>query len=145
MADSLTEQILDAIVIALDAAGKPAAATINRSRRRAIEPEELPMISVYPIMEEVAKSSESRFAGKVQRRLRVQIKSRVQGEDHHLDPYRQWTLKALMSDPSLDDLTLEIIEESTEWDADDASDADYSVAAMNFIIRFVSSRFDLTA
>jgi hypothetical protein len=48
-----------------------------------------------------------------------------------------------MADQSLGGLALEIVEESTDWDADDATDADYSVAAVDFLVRYSTSRFSL--
>jgi hypothetical protein len=48
-----------------------------------------------------------------------------------------------MADQSLGGLALEIMEESTDWDADDATDADYSVAAVDFVVRYTTSRSNL--
>lgn len=143
MADSYTERILQAVVAALDGAGKPTGLTVNRSRRQSIEKAQLPMASVYPIREEVELATESRRSPITVRALRVQVKCRVVGDDQANDALRKWAVKAVMADQSLGGLSLEITEESTDWDADDASDADYSVAAVDFLVRYSTSRFDL--
>jgi hypothetical protein len=143
VADSYTERVLQAVVAALDGASKPAGVTVNRSRRQSIEKSQLPMISVYPIREEVARATDHRRSPLVERKLRVQVKCRVVGEDWDNDALRKWAVQSLMADQSLGALALEIIEESTDWDADDATDADYSVAAVDFVVRYSTSRFNL--
>lgn len=143
MADSYTERVLQAVVTALDGAGKPAGLTVNRSRRQSIEKDQLPMISVYPIREEVTRATDNRRSPLVERNLRVQVKCRVVGDDKDNDALRKWAVQSVMTDQSLGGLALEIIEESTEWDADDATDADYGVAAVDFVVRYSTSRFNL--
>jgi hypothetical protein len=143
VADSLTEQVLQAVVAALDGAGKPAGVTVNRSRRQSIEKDDLPMISVYPIGEEVTRATDNRRSPVVERRLRVEVKCRVVGDDQANDALRKWAVQSVMADQSLGGLALEIVEESTDWDADDATDADYSVAAVDFVVRYTTSRFNL--
>jgi hypothetical protein len=144
MADSRTEQILQAIVAVLDAEEKPGGVTVNRSRRQAVKPEELPMLSVYPVQEDVTRARENRLSMVVNRHLLFQVRCRAIGEDEELDPLRQWTVEALHADPSLGGLALEVLEESTKWNAEDASDSDYSVADMEFRVRYVTARDDLT-
>ena len=143
MADSYTERVLQAVVAALDGAGKPAGVTGNRSRRQSIEKSQLPMISVYPIREDVTRATDNRRSPLVERRLRVQVKCRVVGDDKDNDPVRKWAVQSVMADQSLGGLALEIMEESTDWDADDATDADYSVAAVDFVVRYTTSRSNL--
>lgn len=143
MADSYTERVLQAVVAALDGAGKPAGVTVNRSRRQSIEKSQLPMISVYPIREEVTRATDNRRSPLVERRLRVEVKCRVVGDDQDNDALRKWAVQSVMADQSLGGLALETTEESTDWDADDAADADYSVAAVDFVVRYSTSRFNL--
>jgi len=144
VADSYTERILQAVVAALDGAGKPAGLTVNRSRRQSIEKNQLPMISVYPIREEAQPATENaRRSPVMERNLRVQVKCRIAGDDKANDPIRKWAVQSVMADPSLGGLALGITEESTDWDADDATDADYSVAAIDFLVRYTTSRYDL--
>jgi len=144
MADSRTEQILQAIVTALDADGKPAGVTVNRSRRQAVEASELPMFSVYPLREDIQRATENRRSPLVSRSLLFRIRCRAAGQDEALDPLRQWAVAALHGDPSLDGLALEILEDSTEWVPADASEGDYSIAEMNFNVRYTTARGDLT-
>ena len=143
MADSITERILQAVVAVLDGTGKPAGVAVNRSRRQSIEKPQLPMISVYPVREEVTRATDNRRSPLVERRMRVQVKCRVVGDDQANDALRKWVVRSLMADQSLGGLALEISEESTDWDADDATDADYSVAAVDFVVRYTTSRFNL--
>ncbi len=143
MADSITELILQAVVTALDGSGKPVGVTVNRSRRQSLEKSQLPMISVYPIREEVTRATDNRRSPLVERRLRVQVKCRIVGDDQANDALRKWAVQSVMADQSLGGLALEIVEESTDWDADDATDADYSVAAVDFVVRYSTSRFNL--
>lgn len=143
MAVSYTERILQAVVAALNGANKPAGVTVNRSRRQSIEKSQLPMISVYPIREEVTRATDNRRSPLVERRVRVEVKCRVVGDDQANDALRKWAVQSVMADQSLGGLALEITEQSTDWDADDATDADYSVAAMEFVVRYSTSRFNL--
>lgn len=144
MADSFTERILQAVVTALDGVGKPAGLTVNRSRRQSIEKSQLPMISVYPIREDAQPATENaRRSPVMDRSLRVQVMCRIVGDDRANDLLRKWAVQSVMADPSLGGLALGITEESTDWDADDATDADYSVAAMDFLVRYTTSRYDL--
>jgi hypothetical protein len=101
------------------------------------------MISVYPIGEEVTRATDNRRSPVVERRLRVEVKCRVVGDDQANDALRKWAVQSVMADQSLGGLALEIVEESTDWDADDATDADYSVAAVDFVVRYTTSRFNL--
>ncbi len=140
MADTIREQIVKAIVAKLDAPGKPAATTVNRTRRRAVEPSELPMISVYDVREEVESATESRRSLLADRTLRVRVKCRAVGDDSAVDPLYSWAVKALKTDQSLGGLAVGLTEESTDWDTDDAGDADYSVSATDFLVRFTTSK-----
>jgi hypothetical protein len=144
MSESRTELILQAIVAALDGEGKPEGVTVNRSRRQAVNADELPMISVYPLREEVRKPADNRRSPVKDRHLFVGIRCRAQGLDDAVDPLRQWAVTALESDPSLGGLALDTGEESGEWAATDASDADFSVAEITFSVRYVTARADLT-
>lgn len=144
MAESRTEQILQAIVNALEGEGKPSGSTVNRSRRQAVNPDELPMFSVYPLREDKKRATENRRSPILDRRLLFRVRCRAQGQDEALDPLRQWAVAALATDLSLGGLALEVLEEEEEWAAADASDADYSVAEMSFSVRYQTARGDLT-
>jgi len=144
MADSRTELIIQAIVAALDAGGKPSGSTVNRSRRQAVEPSELPMFSVYPMAEETKLARENRLSGVADRTLSVRIRCRAAGTDEQLDPLRQWVVAAMHTDPSLGGLAINTVEQSADWAAADASDADYSVCEMDFSVRYTTARADLT-
>jgi hypothetical protein len=143
MADTITETIMKRIVTALDGAGKPAGLTVNRSRKRPKSISEMPMISVYAIEESVKRATENRTSPLVVRDLRVRIVRRAKGTDDNLDVLRAWSVKAVMADMSLGGITLGIDEVANQWDADDATDQEYSADASEFIVWYRTSRFDL--
>ena len=101
------------------------------------------MVSIYAVREEVARATANRTSPTVDRTLRVQVRSRVKGQDDVLDPLRAWVVKAVMVDRSLGGLALGITEDSTDWETDDASDADYSIASVDFLIRYTTNAGDL--
>jgi hypothetical protein len=144
MAESRTEQILQAIVNALDGGGKPSGLTVNRSRRQAVNVDELPMLSVYPLREDKKRATENRRSPIMDRRLLFRVRCRAEGQDEALDPLRQWVISALGADLSLGGLAIEVAEEDEEWAAADASEGDYSVAEMTFSVRYQTARGDLT-
>lgn len=143
MAKTRGENIVLFLLDALQGVGKPPNLNVNRSRRRPVETDELPMVSIYAVREEVARATANRTSPTVDRTLRVQVRSRVKGQDDVLDPLRAWVVKAVMVDRSLGGLALGITEDSTDWETDDASDADYSVASMDFLVRYTTNAGDL--
>lgn len=143
MANSRGENILIFLLAALNGAGKPPDLTVNRSRRRPLDNAELPMLSLYAVREEVARATSSRTSPTVERTLRVQVRCRVVGQDDAVDPLRAWAVKAVMADRSVGGLALATTEDSTEWEADDASDADYSIGSVDFLIRYTTNAGDL--
>ncbi len=142
MADSIRERILAAMVAALNAAGKPAGLTVNRSRRQSIETVQLPMMSVYFAGQENSLPGENRRAPLMDRQMNVHVISRVIGADIALDPLYKWTVKALMTDQTLGGLALAITETSSEADTDDTSDADRTVETIVFRVRYITNRVD---
>ncbi len=144
MADSRTEQIIQAIVTALDGEGKPAGVTVNRSRRQSVAPDELPMLSVYPVSEKVQTATENRRSPVVTRNFVARIRCRAAGLDDQLDPLRQLAVAALNANPSLGGLALGVFEEEATWAAADASDDDFSVCELDFRIWYATARGDLT-
>ncbi len=143
MANTRGENILLFLLAALNGTGKPFGVTVNRARRRPVDNAELPMISLYMVREEVQRATSNRTSPTVERHLRIQVLARVVGQDKDLDPFRAWVVKAIMADKGIGGLALGITEESTDWDAEDASDADYSVAATDFVIRYTTNVGDL--
>ncbi|KKM22239.1 hypothetical protein LCGC14_1627390 [marine sediment metagenome] len=143
MANTRGENILIFLAAALNGAGKPPGLTVNRARRRPLDNAELPMMSLYPVREEVARATSSRTSPTVERTLRVQVRCRAVGQDAAVDPLRAWAVKAVMADRSLAGLALATTEDSIEWESDDASDADYAIASVDFLIRYTTNAGDL--
>lgn len=132
------------MIAALDGPGKPAGVTVDRLRRQAVEPGELPRISVYPLDEAVTRAPPNRGSAKADRLLRIAIVSRVQGTDEALDPLRQWVAAVMASPALLAGLAVAVDEKATDWEAVEDSERDYSVAASDWEIRYVTRSNDLT-
>lgn len=151
MPDSRTEQILQAVLAALDGPGKPAAASVDRNRRQPVEAAELPRISVERLDESVAGAGNSRLSPLADRRLRIAVVSRVAGPDADLDPFSQWAVTALgstdgaITDPALRALAVAIEEQAVDWEYDEDAHFDYSVEARMFEIRYGTLAGDLAA
>lgn len=139
-----TELLMQAVVAALDGAGKPAGAVVDRNRRQPTAASELPRISVERLDEGVEKATASRSSPLVDRRLRIAVVSRIAGADAALDPFSQWAVQALMADQSLGGLAAGIDEQAVNWEYDEDSQVDYSVEARTFQIRYVTRAGDLT-
>jgi hypothetical protein len=144
MADSRTELILQAVAAALDGAGKPAGLTVCYQRRQAVEPGELPILLIDPVREDPKRATESRFCKVTDRWLQFRVRCRAEGDFSALDPLRQWAVAALLSNPSLGGLALEMEEQPTEWEDADASDTDYFQADLLFRVRYTTARNNLT-
>jgi hypothetical protein len=142
MAESIRERILQAIFNALDGPGKPAGLKVTRSRRQAIEKDELPLMSVELGDTENTVPGENRRAPLLESQTDVLVISRVLGLDTALDPLYRWARLAIMADPSLGGLALGITEVSSRVDTDDTPDADRTVETTIFRVRYVTSRFD---
>ncbi|HET7552195.1 MAG TPA: hypothetical protein VFK04_12965 [Gemmatimonadaceae bacterium] len=141
---SRRDQILAAVVAILNGAGKPADTTVERYRTLPLTTEGA-WILVYPMIEatERAPTPSGRLA---RRKLRVRCECRAQGEqvDQVLDPLLLWTVKALMADPSLGGVAINVQEEATQWDAEDA-DKVYGAAAVDFTIDYQTAAADPSA
>ena len=143
---SIREQIIQAVVAALDGSGKPAGLTVHRYRTRPLEKDDLPAQVVYPAGTGGAVAETVRLYGgtnDVLRELRVRIESRVMGAqpDQLLDPLYIWAVKAVMSDPTLGGLAHEIREEATSFDAVEFEQP-VGASATDIIVEYVTSQDD---
>ena len=144
---SIREQIIQAVVTALDGAGKPQGLTVHRYRTRPIEKDKLPAQVVYPSGSggSVAETTSlyGGMADDVLRELRVRVESRATGEpaDQALDPLYLWSVRSIMADPTLGGLAFSIREEATSFDAAEFEEV-IGAAATDFIVEYVTSRDD---
>jgi hypothetical protein len=141
MADSYAKQILVKFESLLNTgANKPAGVTVARSRRRPSEPGELPLYLIRPSKEQVQKIGSNVNASAVERTLDVLVTLRAQGNDDALDLHRDYVVRTLMADPGLGGLAIEVTEDEHDWEAEDASDADYAEDVIKFAVRYKTPR-----
>lgn len=137
---SLREQIVQDAVAALGGAGKPTGLRVHRSRTRPIESDTLPAVVVFLLGETAEPETHD---GDVLRRLRLAVECRAAGEvpDQQLDPLVVWAVQVLKTDAALQARVRQIEEESTEWQAEQASKV-YGAAAVVFEITYTTAAED---
>ncbi len=141
---SRRNDVIAAVVAALGGAGKPAGTTVERYRTMPITTAGL-WILVYPIAENVERAPTK--SGRLARRsLVVRCECSAQGEpvDEQLDPLVLWAVQALMADPSLGGVAINVQEELVQWEAAD-DDKVYGRAAVDFTIDYQTAAADPSA
>ncbi len=118
---SIRDQILTAIVTALNGAGKPAGVTVRRFSMAKIEPDQQPLVEVYPGKDIAQDAPKGRPV--VMRTLAVILDVYAIGDpvDQEIDPVLCWVTEALNADRSLGGLALDLREKSAEWDGEMAA------------------------
>jgi hypothetical protein len=140
---SRRSQILDAVVTALDAAGKPTGVTVSRTRANPLEDAELPAMVVARV-QEIAPRGDGSRGYKAKRVLTVRVECRVvaatDGEtlEDALDPLTSWAVVALMTDPTFGGLAVNTQETVTQWATADAH-AVHGAAAVDFEITYITA------
>lgn len=139
---SLTDKILAFIATAIvnAATTQGVTVTVERSRRRPSEASELPLITVRPLKEPVEKIGTGIRVAGVRRFLHFAVVVRVVGLDANLDPFRTLVINAVMADLTAGGICSEINELEHDWEADDASDADYSQDVIIFAAEYQTAR-----
>ncbi len=139
--------ILVEIVARLDAVGKPADVTVHRSRTRPIDKDALPAMVVYLLEETTESRSSGRHKARRRSKVRVECRVAVAADDETtlpddaVDPLLSWAVRSLLADPTLGGLAIEVIEESTTWDAEE-SDRVYAAAAVDFTVDYITAAGD---
>jgi hypothetical protein len=147
---SRRDSLLDAIVAALGAAGKPASLTIDRQRSVPLAQSQLPSQSVYAIAEEVKTGPARGLDNKrlARRYLQVCVETRVDASgstpDQALDPYVAWAVKAVCGTQQLASIAHDVQELGTTWDQDE-EDAVLASAKQVFLVEYVTSASDMDA
>lgn len=144
---TIRKQILDAIVTALNGAGKPADLTVERFPVSNVEEASLPHVCVRPGRENVSRPSDKLRAFPVrERRMEVRIECRAQATgsqapDEALDPLVAWVTKATSADPTFGKLAIESEELEIAWEGDEA-DARFGLATITFSVLFTTNAHD---
>jgi hypothetical protein len=135
--------VVDAIVAALGAVGKPVGTTVHRSRTTPIEADGLPAMVVYRLSESILKTDGPR-ASKVKRGLVVRVECRAaaatDGEtlEDALDPLTSWAVAGVLADPTLGGLTDSVQEQGTQWATADTNLV-YGAAVVDFLVPYITA------
>jgi hypothetical protein len=145
---SRREQILDAVVTALGAVGKPSGLTVHRNRVLPIERDTLPAVVVYAIEEEMERGPNP-TGPRARRRFTLRLEHRVEvtsgtSPDEALDPLLCWGTQQLAADGRWGGLAHLTTEQRTQWSAVDV-DRVFGGAAQDFLIDYVTAAGDQTA
>ena len=140
---SRRSQIVDAIVTALDGAGKPVGLTVYRTRADALKAANLPAVVVSRVQEEAHRGDGPR-GYKARRSLSIRVDCYVStttdGEtsEDALDPLTSWAVQAVMADPTLGGLANNTNEVATQWSVSD-TDAVYAHALVGFAVDYITA------
>lgn len=138
MANTVRIQILLAVFALIDGAGKPAGTYVHRKRARFIGADSLPAIVVYLLKEPVQLEDHD---GAVNRRLTIRCEARAAGDllEAELEPLIAWIEQAVLADPRLGGLAIDMQVRNVAWDAFEA-DGDYQAAAVDVEVEYVTQR-----
>lgn len=140
---SRRDQIIAAIVAALDGGGKPAGLVVERARVLPQEQERLPFAGVYPLQEQTRRKG-GEWGPLVTRRMLLRVELRVIGDptDAALDPLMTWCVTTIIGNQTLGGLTKSIHEVATEWASGTAENVIFGGAAIDFEVRFETKAND---
>lgn len=151
MASSIREQIIGAVMAALNAgANPPAGLTIHRERTRAIEIDSLPAIMVYADDDVPKPLAQQVYAAPLtERQLSLALECRAQGTgsvspDEALDPVLVFAALAVFADEKFGGLANGVEEGRTVWSSRE-SDAPVAAAKWTITIKYRTSRLDPTS
>jgi hypothetical protein len=140
---SRRDQIIAAIVAALDGVGKPAGLTVARTRVLPTEQEDLPYAGVYPIGEETRRKG-GEWGPLVARRLLLRLELRVKGDptDAGIDAIGVWCVQTIIGNQTLGGLTKSIHETGMQWARGEAENVVLGAAAIDFEVRYETQADD---
>lgn len=144
MADTYVQKIVAAMVTALQAAGGPAGLKVTASRKQpTASGSTLKHMAVYPLRDaETGEARPRNFPG-ARRLLTVQVMCRCAGTDQDNEALRAWALAQLMKDRTLGGVAVDLDEVETNWTGELDSAAEYSEAAMDFVVEYARPRATL--
>ena len=140
MADTRRELILARMKTNLDAISN---ATVYRSRVEPLARSETPAIIIEPVED---NPTDTNFFDKLDWSMRVRVSTSVRAAvpDDDSDTYTQQVHLRLMSDPTINSYALDLTPDRTEFSLVEA-DVPLGIISQDFIVRYRTSRSDLTA
>lgn len=134
------ELILQAVVAALDGT-TDVGSNIYRSRKEALDREDAPALIVTAEAEEPTED----ISGQMEKRLTVVVGVYVRGDvpDTLADPITDSVHAALMTEPTLGGLAIDISEGGTTWDMEEA-DQTALIVNTRFIVWYRHARNNLS-
>jgi len=140
MADTRREQILARMKTNLDSA---TGATVYRSRVEPLARGEVPAIIIEPVNDQ---PTDTNFFDKLDWTMRVRITTFVRADvpDDSSDTYTQQVHSLLMADQTCDGKALDLTPDRTDFNMYEA-DVPLGVISQDFLVRYRSSRTDLTS
>lgn len=140
---SLRTQLMDKVVAALGATGKPSGLLVERRTKVAAESSQLPKLMVSRAKEEVHKAVPNRKSPLVERKLTLRLDCWATGADAEeaLEAILIWITGVMQADQSWGNLAMETDEETTEWDAA-IEDLTLGHAWVEYSIRYTTKTAD---
>ena len=140
MADTRRELILARMKTNLDAITN---ATVYRSRVEPLARAETPAIIIEPVEDNPTSTN---FFDKLDWSMRVRVSTIVRAAvpDDDSDTYTQQVHLRLMADPTINSYALDLTPDRTEFSLVEA-DVPLGIISQDFIVRYRTSRSDLTA
>lgn len=140
MADTRRELILARMKTNLDSA---TGATVYRSRVEPLARGEVPAIIIEPVNDQ---PTDTNFFDKLDWTMRVRITTFVRADvpDDSSDTYTQQVHSLLMADQTCDGKALDLTPDRTDFNLYEA-DVPLGVISQDFLVRYRSSRTDLTS
>ena len=140
MADTRRELILARMKTNLDAISN---ATIYRSRVEPLARGETPAIIIEPVEDNPTSTN---FFDKLDWSMRVRVSTIVRAAvpDDDSDTYTQQVHLRLMADPTINSYALDLTPDRTDFSLVEA-DIPLGIISQDFIVRYRTSRSDLTA
>ena len=140
MADTRRELILARMKTNLDAITN---ATVYRSRVEPLARSETPAIIIEPVED---NPTDTNFFDKLDWAMRVRVSTIVRAAvpDDDSDTYTQQVHLRLMADPTINSYALDLTPDRTDFSLVEA-DVPLGIISQDFIVRYRTSRSDLTA
>ena len=140
MADTRRELILARMKTNLDAITN---ATVYRSRVEPLARAETPSIIIEPVED---NPTDTNFFDKLDWAMRVRVSTIVRAAvpDDDSDTYTQQVHLRLMADQTINSYALDLTQDSTDFSLVEA-DIPLGIISQDFIVRYRTSRSDLTA
>ena len=140
MADTRRELILARMKTNLDAITN---ATVYRSRVEPLARAETPAIIIEPVED---NPTDTNFFDKLDWAMRVRVSTIVRAAvpDDDSDTYTQQVHLRLMADPTINSYALDLTPDRTDFSLVEA-DIPLGIISQDFIVRYRTSRSDLTA